>query len=350
MTDLLKQLAFASRDDLIAALQYSLAENDVLREAYEGQVPVTKEDRWKLQRFARDVPKTLDGIITIRKPRTVRNWDKPRKWKRRVGRPMTREALRALIIRLAEENEGWGARKIFGELRKLGFGRRVSEPTIRRILRAHGIPPDRSKMVGWHNFKARHPGRIWSCDFLTVPVHTPRGRKDAYVLAFIHWETRRAFFSSATFHPTQDWTGQQGRNWLMEAEDLGLEGSALVLDRDDKFGTILRNLVESCSMEFWRTPIRVPQCNGFAESLVGTTKRECLNGLIFNSLEDVTRAVDGFSVYYNTHRPHQGLGNVTLGGNAPVAAPERFSVEDIEVQTFADGMLRSYRWAPGVAA
>jgi hypothetical protein len=51
----------------------------------------------------------------------------------RVGRPRITEELRILIRRLAQENSGWGAPKIHGELQKLGFV--LSERTVARYLR-----------------------------------------------------------------------------------------------------------------------------------------------------------------------------------------------------------------------
>jgi hypothetical protein len=68
----------------------------------------------------------------VRRTWTFRNTPKPR-------RPRTSAACVALVVRLASENRAWGYGKLQGELLKLGH--RVSESTIKRVLRQHQLPP-----------------------------------------------------------------------------------------------------------------------------------------------------------------------------------------------------------------
>jgi putative transposase len=47
----------------------------------------------------------------------------------RTGRPATRRNIRALVLRLARENPGWGYRRIHGEL--AGRGAKIAAPAAR---------------------------------------------------------------------------------------------------------------------------------------------------------------------------------------------------------------------------
>jgi hypothetical protein len=77
-------------------------------------------------------------------PGTLLRWHRrmaAARWRqpRAPGRPPIPDELVALILRLARENRRWGVVRIQGELRWLGH--RVAASTIRKILRAHGVPP-----------------------------------------------------------------------------------------------------------------------------------------------------------------------------------------------------------------
>jgi hypothetical protein len=79
-------------------------------------------------------------VLVIVTPERVIAWHRAGfhlywRWRsrRHGGRPKITEEIRELIRRMADENTGWGAPKIHGELQKVGFV--VSERTIGRYLR-----------------------------------------------------------------------------------------------------------------------------------------------------------------------------------------------------------------------
>ena len=62
------------------------------------------------------------------------------------------------------------------------------------------------------------------------------------------------------------------------------------------------------------TASRSPWQNPYAERVIGSFRRECLNHLIVLSESHLRRVLRGYVAYYNAFRPHSSLaGNSPLG-------------------------------------
>jgi hypothetical protein len=116
-----------------------------------------------------------DALVIV-KPETVVGWHRAGfrwywRWKSRPrgGRPRITQEIRVLIRRLAQENSGWGAPKIHGELQKLGFV--LSETTVARYLRGLRRRDDPAKK--WLTFLRNHSEAILALDLFTVPTDFP---------------------------------------------------------------------------------------------------------------------------------------------------------------------------------
>ena len=72
----------------------------------------------------RDTESPRHGLQLLVTPDTIVRWHRDivrRRWaarskRGRTGRPATRRNIKALVLRLARENPGWGYRRIHGEL------------------------------------------------------------------------------------------------------------------------------------------------------------------------------------------------------------------------------------------
>ena len=54
---------------------------------------------------------------------------------------------------------------------------------------------------------------------------------------------------------------------------------------------------------------RAPWQNAFAERVIGSIRRECLDHVIILSEAHLGRVLRAYLAYYNTARPHQSLAN-----------------------------------------
>jgi hypothetical protein len=108
--------------------------------------------------------------------------------------------LKALIRRLADEN-GWRARKIHGELEKLGFT--VGLATVSRYLPKRA--PDPSRQQRWITFLHNHKDGIAPMGFFVVPTE---GFRLLYVWFIIDHGPRRIIHFNVTMNPAAQWVIQ----------------------------------------------------------------------------------------------------------------------------------------------
>jgi hypothetical protein len=120
----------------------------------------------------------LREIATIATPDTLLRWHRhliARKWTY-ASQPCRRGILleiRRIVVRMAEENPTGGYTRIQGALKNVGH--RVGRSTIRRILKAAGLPPVPQRPTSWQTFLKAHWGVIAGADFFTTEVWTWQG-------------------------------------------------------------------------------------------------------------------------------------------------------------------------------
>lgn len=298
-----------------AQLQILEAQIRILRPRIDASriVPPPKE-KAELLRLDTLLGHDVAEVMHVVRPQTYRKW--VRQFGRgiafkRSGRPRTPMATVNLVLRMAEENLRWGYRKIVGELKKVGI--RIGKTTVRRILKDSGIRPAPDKAfkkpaIPWTTFVHAHMDSMAACDFFTKRIYTLHGVTTAYVLVFIHLGSRKVHCSAPTFHPDEEWVMQQGRNASMRLDDMGVNPRFLIHDRDTKLTKKFREFWKSEGTSCIRIPLKSPRANAFAESWIESHKRKCLNYSICFSLKQLDYIKTTWVTYYNTLRPHRGVG------------------------------------------
>jgi putative transposase len=214
-----------------------------------------------------------------------------------------------LIVRMAQENRGWGYTRIQGALANLNH--RVGRGTIANVLKRCGIEPspERSKRTPWSTFLRAHWKTLSACDFLTVEVWTGRGLVTHYLLFVMNLADRVVAIAGITTRPGEVWMLQVGRN-LTDCESGALHAKEyLIIDRDSKYTAQFRRLIRDNGTKVIRLPPRSPNLNAYAERFVRSIKEECLNRMIFIGQASLRRAVREYIEHYHEERNHQGLGN-----------------------------------------
>ena len=92
-------------------------------------------------------------------------------------------------------------------------GHHVGRSTIRRILKAAGLPPVPERPTSWHTFVKAHWGSIAGADFFTTEVWTWRGLVTFYTVFVIDFASRRVQILGSTPHPEALFMGQASGRW-----------------------------------------------------------------------------------------------------------------------------------------
>lgn len=311
----------------------------------EKRIFLSNEERQRLLELGEAIGAEASKLISIVSGRTYSRWlsrkrsgEPPAK---RMGRKGTPETLRQLVVRLARGNT-WGYGRIVGELKKLRV-QCVGRSTVRKILQEEGVSPSPKRRRGaWDEFVRTHAKTLWQCDFFTKRVVTATGLRDAYVLAFLHVDSRRVVCSPATLNPDDAWCVAQAEAMLQQAEGMELPCRHLVRDQDDKYTARFDAVFEAVEAAVEPTAPRAPNQNAFIERWIGSIKQECLDRFIAFGLGHLDFLVASYVEHYATARPHQRKENKPLSGVWPDVDDPPDRAEQVVCHETLDGVLKRY--------
>ena len=295
---------FRSRAALEAEILALRQQIIVLRRGKPSRLPFSASDRWILGWICRLFPNARDALAVVR-PETVLRWHRAGfrsywRWKsrRRPGRPAVSTEIRQLIREMSIANPLWGAPRIHGELLKLGID--VGQTSVAKYMAPRRGPPSQ----GWKTFLCNHADGIAAMDLFVVPTASFRL---LYGLLIVSHSRRRILWLGVTAHPTAEWLANQ----LTQACGWDRAPLYLIRDRDACYGNIFVRRVRSLGIRDHPTSARSPWQNGFAERLIGSIRRECLDHVVVFGEHHLRHVLTCYMDYYNAVRTHLSLGKDT---------------------------------------
>src|SRR6266850_3560247 len=300
-------LVFRSRVSLEAEILILRHQLNIQRRHVPKRVAFSAMDRLIFVGLYRLVPNTIKAL-TIVKPDTVIRWHRAGfrsywRWKsrHRCGRPTVLLEIRRLIREMSIANPLWGAPRIHGELLKLGI--EIGQTSVAKYMAKRRDPPSQ----GWRTFLRNHADGIAAMDLFVVPTISIRL---LYGLLIVGHGRRQILWFGVTANPTAEWIANQ----VTEACGWEQAPRYLIRDRDGAYGEVFIRRLRSMGIRDRPTSPHSPWQNGYAERLIGSIRRECLDHVVVFGERHLRHVLLSYMKYHNEIRTH-----LSLEKDAPVS-------------------------------
>jgi len=221
------------------------------------------------------------------------------------------------------ENPLWGAPRIHGELLKLGF--EVAQSSVAKYMGKQRGPPSQ----GWRTFLRNHAPDIAAMDLFVVPTI---GFDLLYAFVIIRLGRRELIWINVTWSPTAEWIACQ----ITEAFPWDEAPHYLIRDRDRIYGNVVTRRLRTMGIRDKPTEPASPWQNGFAERLIGSIRRECVDHVIVLGKAHLRRILRSYACYYDNIRTHRSLDE-----DAPVSRPVQ-QIGSIKSHAILGGLHHHY--------
>ena len=221
----------------------------------------------------------------------------------------------AAIVEMKRRNPKFGYVRIAQQI-SLAFGIKIDKDVVRRVLAKHYRPNSGTGGPSWLSFIANLKDSLWSVDLFRCESILLRSH---WVMLVMDVFTRRIIGFGV--EPADVDGVSVCRMFNHAASTLPLP-KHLSTDHDPlfRFHRWLANLRVLEIDEIKSVPY-APVSHPFVERLIGTIRREYLDRIFFWNALDLTRKLDEFRDYYNTHRVHRSLDGTTPAHCAGASSP-----------------------------
>jgi integrase len=150
-----------------------------------------------------------------------------------------------------------------------------------------------------HGFRSTF--RDWAAERTNYPSEIPE--MTLYALLIVRLGRRDLVWINVTTNPTAEWIARQ----LTEAFPWDEAPRYLIRDRDRIYGSIVTRRMRAMGIRDKHTAPASPWQNGFAERLIGSIRRECMDHFIVLGEAHLRRILRAYAGYYNSIRTHWSL-------------------------------------------
>src|ERR1700724_219446 len=283
---------FRSRAALEAEILTLRQQINVLRRTAPKKQNFSSIDRLIFVCLYRLLPRVRDALAIV-KPETGVKWHRAGfrlywRWKSKArgGRPTVPLEIRKLIREMSIANPLWGAPRIHGELLKLGID--IGQTSVAKYMVRRRDPPSQ----GWRTFLRNHADGIAAMDMFVVPTISFRL---LYGLLIMGHGRRHILWFGVTAHPTAEWIANQ----VTEACGWEQAPRYLIRDRDGAYGEVFIRRLRSIGIRDRPTSPHSPWQNGYAERLIGSIRRECLDHVVVFSERHLRHVLLSYMKYHN---------------------------------------------------
>jgi transposase InsO family protein len=133
-----------------------------------------------------------------------------------------------------------------------------------------------------------------------------------YALIIVQLDRRELVWVNVTAHPTAEWIARQ----ITEAFPWNEAPRYLIRDRDGNYGSVVRRRLRAMGIRDKPISVGSPWQNCFAERLIGSIRRECVDHLVVFGEQHLRRVQRSYALYYNEARTHRSLNK-----DAPLSRP-----------------------------
>jgi transposase InsO family protein len=181
----------------------------------------------------------------------------------------------------------------------------VAQSSVAKYMVKRRRPPSQ----GWRTFLHNHAPDIAAMDLFVVPTI---GFDLLYAFVIVRLDRRDLVWINVTANPTAEWIARQ----LTEAFPWVEAPQHLIRDRDQIYGAIVTRPLRAMGIRDKPTAPASPWQNGFAERLIGSIRRECVDHFIVLGEAHLRQILQFYGRYYNDIRTHRSLDK-----DAPVSRP-----------------------------